>query len=578
MLKEIRLLLSMSISSLKGEAKSFSGNTTVFQVDHTRQKGHGDIASNAALVLAKELGMSPRNLAEEIVRGLPVSPFIKRTEIAGPAFINFFLTFEAWSRLIHEIQSSAENYGCNTMGAGERILIEFVSSNPTGPLHVGHGRGAAYGDALARILDATGYITESEYYINDAGRQVDILALSVWLRYLELCGDTLYFPDGAYRGDYIVDVAITLQQEDDEAYRHCLDGIVASLPTDLDARIDALIFCMKERIQENGFFRIQKMAINVLVSNIQHDLDRFGVEFDTWYPERSLVESGALDRMIARLKDSGYLYEQDKAWWFRSSDLGDEKDRVVIRSNGSPTYFATDIAYHMDKLDRGFDRLINIWGSDHHGYINRMKSAIGALGRDPRHLTVLMVQFAALHRGGKKVSMSTRSGEFVTLRELCEEVGMDAARFFYVLRKPEQHMDFDLDLAKSQSSDNPVYYVQYAHARICSVFRQLEERGISVNLCEADISLLIESQELHLLRSLSRYPDVVIQAASEYEPHQVAYFLRDLANDFHTYYNAHPFIASEESLRLARLSLIDATRQVFVNALKLVGVAAPTSM
>jgi len=578
MLKEIRFLLTTAVSSFEEGDKLFSMESPVFQVDHIRQKDHGDIASNIALVLAKQLGMKPLVLANRIVNSLPFSPFVDHVEVAGPGFINFFLTSEAWSRVIRNIRSSGESYGNSNEGSGVRVLIEFVSSNPTGPLHVGHGRGAAYGDSLSRVLQATGYTTESEYYINDAGRQVDILALSIWFRYLGLCGEKVLFPEGAYQGDYILRLADNLYSRDGDAHHHKLDDIVDSLPLDTDARIDLLISRMKGCIQKESFSSIQKFAIGALVSNIEEDLHQFNVKFDTWYSERSLIQSGALAKMIARLKVDGFLYQREGAWWFRSADLGDQKDRVVIRANGTHTYFATDIAYHMAKLDRGFDQLINVWGSDHHGYIGRMKAAIAAFNRNPDDLTVLTVQFAALYRDGEKVSMSTRTGEFVTLRELYEEVGIDAARFFYVLRKPEQHMDFDLDLAKTQSNDNPVYYVQYAHARICSVFRQLEDRNISVDLDEADTSLLCEPQELNLLRLLSSYPDVLSQAARNHEPHQIAYFTRDLANDFHTYYNAYPFIASEESLRLARLLLIDVTRQVLANALNLLGVAAPTSM
>jgi arginyl-tRNA synthetase len=578
MLTEIRSSLSIAISSLEEEGKLSSTNVPAFRVDHTREKGHGHMASNVALVLAKHVGTSPLVLAEQIVHHLPPSPLIERTEIAGPGFINFFLAPEAWVRLIQEIRDTGDSYGNSNIGTGERVLVEFVSSNPTGPLHVGHGRGAAYGDALVRVLRATGYDTESEYYINDAGRQMDILALSIWLRYLELCGETVDFPEGAYRGDYIFDIAATLHREDGTAHQHSAAVVMDSLSTEIDVRIDLLIDRMKEYVQENGISRIQDLASATLVSDIQEDLAQFGVEFDTWFSEKSLVASGTLNRMVAKLRDSGHLYEKDGAWWFSSSNFGDEKDRVVVRANGNHTYFASDIAYHMDKLDRGFDQLINIWGADHHGYISRMKAVITALNRDPDYLTVLLVQFATLYQGGERAAMSTRSGEFVTFRELRQEVGADAARFFYVLRKPEQHMDFDLDLAKSQTNDNPVYYVQYAHARICSVFRQLAERRVEIDLRKADPGLLIEDQELDLLRSLSRYPDVVAQAARNYEPHQVAYFTRELANDFHAYYNAHPFIATEEHLRLARLALIDATRQVIANALCLLGVNAPQSM
>jgi arginyl-tRNA synthetase len=578
MLKEIHSLLLIAVSSIEEYGALSSKAAPTFQVNHTRQKGHGDIASNVALVLAKHVGMSPRSLAEQIVQRLPPSRLIERTEIAGPGFINFFLASEAWVCLIKDIRCAADSYGSSNIGAGERVLVEFVSSNPTGPLHVGHGRGAAYGDALIRVLRAAGYKPESEYYINDAGRQMDILALSVWLRYLELCGESVHFPEGAYRGDYIFDIAATLYREDGEMHYQTAPDLTNSLLTEMNGSIDLLIDRMKECLKQSGFSRIQNLGSTILVADIQEDLAHFGIEFDTWFSEKSLIESGILDKLVEKLRETGHLYKRAGAWWFRSSEFGDEKDRVVVRENGNHTYFATDIAYHIGKLDRGFDRLINVWGADHHGYIDRMKAAIAALDRDPDRLTVLFVQFAVLYRGSERVAMSTRSGDFVTLRELRQEVGVDAARFFYVLRKPEQHMDFDLDLAMSQSNENPVYYVQYAHARICSVFRQLQDKGIDVDLRDANSNLLIEDQEVDLLRSLLRYPEVVAQAARNYEPHQVAYFIRELANDFHAYYNAHPFIATEEQLRLARLALIDATRQVLSNALKLLGVTAPQSM
>jgi arginyl-tRNA synthetase len=578
MLNEIRSLLSAALSSLQDEETLSVQDQTVFQVDYPRQRSHGDFASNIALVFAKQMSMSPRVLAKRIVTHLPPSLLVERTEIAGPGFINFFLAPEAWVRLSHQIRSNGSTYGTSDSGAGQKVLVEFVSSNPTGPLHVGHGRGAAYGDSLVRILRAAGYATESEYYINDTGRQMEILALSVWLRYLELCGEELDFPEGAYRGHYIFDIAAALRREDGEAYCQNAGEMMAVLPEDVDAKIDVLVEQMRNRLGEKGFSRVHSLGNDTLVADIRNDLSKFRVEFDTWFSERSLIFSAAVERAVEKLRESGHLYEKDDAWWFRSMNFGDEKDRVVLRANGNHTYFATDIAYHLDKLERGFGHLINVWGADHHGYIRRMKASLAALDHDPDSLTVLMVQFAALYRVGKRVAMSTRAGEFVELRELYEEVGVDAARFFYVLRKPEQHLDFDLDLAKSQSSDNPVYYVQYAHARICSVFKQLEDRGIHVDLQEADYRLLTEEHETDLLRLLLRYPEVVAQAAQNYEPHQLAYYVRELANDFHTYYNAHPFIAAEENLRLARLSLIDATRQVLTNALSLLGVSAPESM
>ena len=548
------------------------------QVERSRGPEHGDFASNLAMVLAKRAGLKPRDLAEQLCNALPASDLLSRAEVAGPGFINLFLSPGSYQSLPGEIRSHGAAYGTSDVGAGEKVMVEFVSANPTGPLHVGHGRGAAYGDALARVLRAAGYDAISEYYINDAGRQMDILAVSVWLRYLELCGETVLFPRAAYQGDYIFDIAATLHREDDDRYRTKAQPLFADVPEEDDPLLDTLISRAKTILADDGFGRIHGLARDTLVEDIRSDLERFGVSYQTWFSEQSLIDSEAVSRAIDSLKETEFLYEREGAWWFRSTEFGDEKDRVVLRANGNHTYFATDIAYHRDKIQRGFSHVINIWGADHHGYIKRVKASMSALGLNPDDLSVLLVQFAVLYRGGAKVSMSTRSGEFVTLRELREEVGRDAARFFYALRKPDQHMDFDLDLAKSQSSDNPVYYVQYAHARICSVFRQLVEKGIDADLASADHGLLTEPREADLLQKLSRYPEVVESAARAYEPHQVAYYLRDLANDFHTYYNAHPFIAAEADFRLARLSLIDATRQVIANALDLLGVTAPERM
>tara|TARA_B100000029_G_scaffold133022_1_gene127023 strand:+ start:1372 stop:3108 length:1737 start_codon:yes stop_codon:yes gene_type:complete len=578
MLKEVRSLLEQSIASIEEVDKAIRQNNIVFQVHHIRHQNHGDIASNVAMLLSKSLRADSRQVAKKILNNLPLSDLVERVEVAGPGFINFFLTNEAWSKVIKDIQVNGAAYGCSNEGKDKHVLIEYVSSNPTGPLHVGHGRGAAYGDALARIFRATGFTTECEYYINDAGRQIDILVLSVWLRYLELLGKSFTFPDGAYQGDYIVDLANNLLEQDGDLHCGNLGALMQSLPSSLDSKIDLLVTRMKEQLNNEAFSKIRTLAVDKIVSSIEKDLRQFNVEFDAWYAESSLIKSGALDRVLDKLKTSGHLYQENGAWWFRSSELGDEKDRVVIRANGSHTYFASDIAYHIDKYDRDYDWLINVWGSDHHGYISRIKASMGVLNRNADNLEILTVQFATLYRDGEKIAMSTRSGEFVTLRDLYEEVGVDAARFFYVSHKPEQHMDFDLDLAKTQSSDNPVYYVQYAHARICSVFKQMENRAITYDLGKANLILLREPQELDLLRSLSRYPEIVNQASRKCEPHQIAYFCRELANDFHTYYNAYPFLESEDSLRLARLSLIDSIRQVLKNSLTLLGVTAPEKM
>jgi arginyl-tRNA synthetase len=578
MRNKVRKLLSGAVAALVGDSVLPKDTSLEVQVERSRKPGHGDFASNVALVLAGPAGLQPRELAEQLRTRLPASSLVERTEVAGPGFINIFLAADACWRLPDQIRTQGVRFGTSDVGAGQRLMVEFVSANPTGPLHVGHGRGAAYGDALARVLRAAGYETSSEYYINDAGRQMDILALSVWLRYLELAGETLTFPDQAYQGDYVFDIAATVHRENGDRYQYDAGGLMQDLPADMDQALDTLIARTQTHLGADQFAYIHGLARDTLVADICGDLAGFGVDYDTWYSEKSLIASGAVQRAVDDLKANGCLYQQHGAWWFRSTDFGDEKDRVVLRANGNHTYFATDIAYHRDKVERGFGHVINIWGADHHGYVKRVKASLAALGLDPQQLTVLLVQFAALYRGGEKVAMSTRSGEFVTLRELREEVGCDAARFFYALRKPEQHMDFDLDLAKSQSSDNPVYYVQYAHARICSVFRQLGEKGIDVDLAGADHSLLVEPREADLLQRLSRYPETVEAAACNYEPHQVAYYLRELANDFHTYYNAHPFIAAAADLRLARLSLIDASRQVLTNGLGLLGVSAPERM
>jgi len=583
---QIASLLTAAIEGLKAEGGLPRDAAVTIEVEHTRAKEHGDFASNAALALAKQARAKPREIAERIVKALPASPLIGRIEIAGPGFINFFLKEDAYQQVVPRILRDGISYGRSTVGAGQRVQVEFVSANPTGPLHVGHGRGAAYGACVADLLAATGFHVHREYYINDAGRQMDILATSVWLRYLELAGEQFTFPLNGYKGDYVYDIGATLHRENADQYRHpaaaVFEGIPADEPAggDKEKHIDALIERAKQLLGKEAYRKVFDLGLNVILEDIRQDLGEFGVTYDEWFSERALVERGAADRAIERLKKSGHAYEKNGAWWFRSTDYGDEKDRVLVRDNGQKTYFAHDIAYHADKMERGFDRVIDIWGADHHGYVPRVKAALAAIGDDASKLDVLLVQFAILYRGGEKAQMSTRSGEFVTLRELRDEVGNDAARFFYVLRKCEQHMDFDLDLAKSQSNDNPVYYIQYAHARVHSVFRQLKEKGLARDPARGHAALgrLTESHEQDLLARLARYPEVVETAALAHEPHQIAYYLRDLANDFHTYYNAHTFIVDDADLRDTRLNLIDATRQVLANGLRLLGVSAPESM
>ena len=477
-------------------------------------------------------------------------------------------------------------FGRSDVGAGKKIQVEFVSANPTGPLHVGHGRGAAYGATVADLLQAVGFDVHREYYVNDAGRQMDILAASVWLRYLDLAGEEITFPVNAYQGDYVWDIAATLHREFGDTYRHkaakIFEGVPADEPAggDKEVHIDAVIARARELLGETGYRHVFDLGLNTILDDIRDDLEKFGVTFQNWYSERSLVDSGAVERAIETLKGAGHLYEKDGAWWFRSTGFGDEKDRVVVRDNGQTTYFASDIAYHMEKFERGFDDVIDVWGADHHGYVPRVRAALQALGSDADRLKVLLVQFAVLYRGGEKVQMSTRSGEFVTIRQLRKEVGRDAARFFYVMRKSEQHMDFDLDLAKSESSENPVYYVQYAHARICAVLRQAGEKGIDTTLSAGTENLerLVEDHEQVLLTALARYPETLENSALNHEPHQLCHYLRDLAHGFHTYYNAHPFLVEDDGLRDARLKLVVATRQVLRNGLELLGVSAPESM
>jgi len=547
-------------------------------LDRPKQAGHGDYASTLALQLAKLAKRAPREIAQALVRALPASPMLAKAEIAGAGFINLFLTAEAKQQTVREILERGERYGHIEFGGGKRLQVEFVSANPTGPLHVGHGRGAAYGASLANVLEAAGFSVSREYYVNDAGRQMDILALSTWLRYLELCGLEVPFPANAYRGEYVRDMARAIVQQHGRRYVHDPAGMLraeAPAEADMEAHLDGLIARAKELLGPDYAY-VHDFALTEQLGDCRNDLTEFGVTFDHWFSERSLFDGGHVERTLTKLESAGHVYLQDGAKWFRAREFGDEKDRVVQRENGQYTYFASDIAYHLNKFERGFQLAINVWGADHHGYIPRVKAALQALGIDAELLTVALVQFAVLYRSGKKVSMSTRAGEFVTLRELRQEVGNDAARFFYVLRKSDQHLDFDLDLAKSQTADNPVYYVQYAHARICSV---LEEWGGDTQLLgKVDLGTLAIDQELALVRLLMDYPAVIEDAARDLAPHLVAFYLKDLAAAFHSYYNSTRFLVEEERVRLPRLALVSAVRQVLANGLRLLGVGAPMKM
>jgi arginyl-tRNA synthetase len=554
-------------------------------VERTRDATHGDFATNAAMQLAKSARRKPREVAQAIVDALPPSELVAKVEIAGPGFINFFLAPAACHRELLRVAGEGAAYGRSQLGAGQRVIVEFVSANPTGPLHVGHGRHAAFGATLANLLDAAGYKVHREYYVNDAGRQMEILAASVWLRYLECFGEQFPFPSNGYRGDYLHPIADKLVEQAGRTLVRTAADVFRDLPPDApagdkDVYIDAVIARAKTLLGADGFRKAFDIALGDILADIRQDLEEFGVRYDEWFSERSLSDNGAIDRALERLRGNGVVYEKDGAEWFRATDFGDEKDRVVVRENGIKTYFASDIAYHLQKRERGFERLVDVLGADHHGYVARVRAGLVAMGEPGDSLEVRLVQFVTLYRGGEKVQMSTRSGEFITLRELRREVGNDAARFFYVMRSNDQHLDFDMQLATSRSNENPVYYIQYAHARVSSVLRQMREKGLAYDEARGRASLarLVEPHEQALLASISRYPEVVEMAAVQRAPHALVHYLREVANDFHTYYNAHQFLVDDAELRDARLTLILGLRQVVRNGLGLLGVSAPEAM
>jgi arginyl-tRNA synthetase len=582
----IDTLLRQALASLPESLVPAAARDLDIEVERARDSQHGDFASNIAMRLAKAARQNPRKLAEALVAAMPPSPAIAKVEIAGAGFINFFLKDDAYHVELDRVLTQGADYGRSQFGAGHSVLVEFVSANPTGPLHVGHGRHAAFGATVANLLEATGYRVAREYYINDAGRQMEILAASTWLRYLERCGERFPFPANGYRGDYIVAIAEQLYTAVSETLRHGVEEVFEELPADepeggdKDVYIDALIVRARHLIGDASFRRVLDLALDGILSDIREDLAEFGVTFDSWYSERSLNDSGAVDKAVAALEAAGHAYRKDGALWFKSTDYGDEKDRVIVRDNGIKTYFASDIAFVFNKRERGFEHLLYIWGADHHGYITRLRAGLTALGGPPECFEVRLVQFVSLFRGGEKAQMSTRSGEFVTLRDLRREVGNDAARLFYVMRSNDQHLDFDLELAKARSNDNPVYYIQYAHARVSSVKRQLQERGLAHDGAQglASLAKLNEPQELQLIKRLATYPEIIQQCAVQRAPHTLVHYLRDLANDFHTYYSAHQFIVDDAALRDARLTLAFATQVVIRNGLGLLGVSAPDTM
>ncbi|MEF8793318.1 arginine--tRNA ligase [Thiohalorhabdus sp.] len=574
-------LLESALQNVRDRGVIPADTTAQIQVERPREEGHGDFACNLAMRLAKAAGKPPREVAEALVAALPYAPEVAAVEVAGPGFINFHLAEWVFQAVVPEVLRAGERFGRGDTGAGERVQIEFVSANPTGPLHVGHGRGAAYGDALARVMRAAGYEVDCEYYVNDAGRQMAILAASVMSRYRQqVLGTDEAFPEKGYQGDYIRDIAAQVRERFGDELEFNPSGLTDA--EDPETGIDFLIRRIREQIGDETFGDVRKMALAHILGEIRADLDAFGVAFDTWAHEQALVDAGTVDQALAGLRERDHLYEANGATWFRSSAFGDEKDRVVIRADGAATYFANDIGYHRAKFHREFDHLIDIWGADHHGYVARVKGAMQALGLDAERLEIQLVQFANLFRAGEKVAMSTRAGQYVTLRELVDEVGRDAARFIYVLRRSDQHMDFDLEVAKQETEDNPVYYIHYAHVRISSIHAKLADSDrpepSAEELAGADTTLLAEAKEARLLRQLQRYPETVAMAAGGREPHRVARYLQELASEFHTFYNSHRVLIDDAELMRARLALVEAVRQVLANGLGLLGVAAPERM
>ena len=584
MKQQLEQLVLAALDNLPGGLPEAPAPGTVV-VERTRDAQHGDFATNVAMRLAKAARRNPRELAQAIVAALPANALIARAEVAGAGFINFFLAPEAYARELASVHELGERYGRSNLGRGERVMVEFVSANPTGPLHVGHGRQAAYGATLSNILSAVGYDIAREYYINDAGRQMDILAVSTWLRYLEICGEELPFPANGYRGDYVRPLAQKLYAQVGESLRHPAGAVLLKLPDDAplgdkETYIDALMDRARELLGPDGFRQVLELSLAEMLADIRDDLAQFGVEFDRWYSERHLNDSGAIARALAKLEAQGRLYKQDGAIWFRATEFGDEKDRVVVRENGQKTYFASDIAYHLEKRELGFERLIDVLGADHHGYIARVRAGLMAMGEPGDCLEVNLIQFVSLFRGSEKIPMGKREAQFVTLRQLRTEVGNDACRFFYLMRSHDQPLDFDLELAKSRSNENPVYYIQYAHARVASVMKQLAARELSFDRAAglANAHLLVSPQEQAVLNSLARYPEALEQAAVNRAPHTLVHYLRELANALHTYYNAEQFIVSDAKLRDARLALVLGVQQVLRNGMTLLGVSAPESM
>ena len=560
----------------------FNIDDYVINIQDNKEKEHGDLASNIALILAKPLKRAPKEIASEIKDNFLTDEEIIKVDVAGPGFINFYLSKKSHGLVLKEIHNEKERFGKITANK-EKVLIEYVSSNPTGPLHVGHGRGAVFGSVLSSLLKEAGFEVDEEYYVNDFGRQMNILAASLWIRYAQIFNSEIKMIKNGYQGEYLISIAESLKNiQSDDLYTKDKDieALLNQEVADNEELTDRILEAIKSKLGDQ-FLDIKDFALKEILKLIKEDLLDFGVEHNKWFSESSLYENkqnhnSKVDQAIKELKEKGFVYEKEGATWFKSTNFEDDKDRVLKRGNGEYTYFASDVAYHLDKYDRGYDRVINIWGSDHHGYLPRVKAAMEACGRNIDQLELVFIQFANLIRAGKKVTMSTRSGEFITLRELVEEVTAEAARFFYINRKADQHLDFDLDLAKDQSKDNPLYYIQYAHARICSVLRKshLKEKEIGLS----DIDLLDSDKEIEIQKMLKQYPELIGRAALSSEPHLICYYLKDLAGIFHSYYNTEKFIVEDLKLMRARLLLLSGVKQVIQNGLSILGINAPQQM
>lgn len=553
MKEQLRLAIQAALKQCYADDSLTSGEfPDEVQLEIPKNPEHGDFSTNLAMTLAKPERKAPRKIAEALVAALQGNPLCEKIEIAGPGFINFRLAATCWYEVLDQIMAQGEKYGCSQIGAGTKIQVEFVSANPTGPLHIGHGRGAVVGDAVAAVLQAAGFEVQREYYINDAGNQIQTLGRSILLRLRELQGETIEFPEDGYQAEYVTELAAKYRSEQGELLN--------------TSETEAIETCARFGVEE-------------VLTWIEADLKDFGIHFDHWYSEKSLYDRGMVEQELAKLKVKGLSFEDEDALWLRTTEFGDDKDRVLIKSDGSHTYFASDVAYHMEKFDRGFDRVIDVWGADHHGYIPRMKAMLAGLGHSPEDLEVLLIQMVNLLRDGKPYIMGKRSGNFITLKEVVSEVGRDACRFFFLMRRCDSQLDFDLELAKQQSSDNPVYYVQYAHARVCSINRNATDAGLKQPQSgEIDYSRLELTEELALVKQLARFPETVVSAALSYEPHRVVFYLQDLAAQFHSYYNRYRVLVDDPATSRARLYLVNSVRTVLANALHLLGLSAPERM